>query len=195
MPATSAFPHPFIPSPGPAHTAKPAQKLGVNLFCGLKMRFFCLPKIFLFFASVFSRKNCENHGFWPPKTFPKSIQNASKIDVSKNMRFFMDFCWFLVACCKSRTSNFMRPAIVLLIFHTSQRFAIGTYFWSKKPTKNLPKTKSEPFKNRCKKRVVFQHRFFRVSGSILEPLGLPRWNQIGSQSFLRVCSTAFFLLS
>ena len=33
--------------------------------------------------------------------------------------------------------------------------------------------------NRCRKRIVFQHRFFRVSASILEGLGPPTWNQIG----------------
>ena len=137
------------------------------------MRFCSLPKIILFFASIFSRKNCENHGFWPPKTLPKSIQNASKIDVSKNMRFFMDFCWFLVACCKSRTSNFMRPRNVLLAFHTMQPIAFRTHFRPKKPTKDHSKMRSEPFQNRCQKRIVFQHRFFRVSASILEGLGPP----------------------
>ena len=158
------------------------------------MRFWSLPKIILFFASIFSRKNRENHRFWCSKTPPKPSQNPCKIDVPKNMRFFMDFCWFFVACCKSRASNFMRPAIVLLIFHTSQRFAIGTYFWSKKPTKNLPKTRSEPFKNRCQKRVVFQHRFFRVSASILEGLGLPTWSQVGFYSHKKLLKSSFFTL-
>ena len=36
----------------------------------------------------------------------------------------------------------------------------------------------EPFQNRCRKRVVFQHRFFRVSASILEGLGPPTWSQV-----------------
>ena len=142
------------------------------------MRFLSLPKIILFFASIFSRKNCENHGFWPPKTFPESIQNASKIDVSKNMRFFMDFCWFLVACCKSRTSNFMRPRNVLLAFHRNQVFAFGIRFRSKKPFKNPSKTTSEPFQNRCQKCAVFQHPFFRVSASIWEGLGPPSPSQV-----------------
>ena len=52
---------------------------------------------------------------------------------------------------------------------------VGTWsnekIW-KKPTKNPPKMRSEPFKNRCQKRVAFQHRFFRVSASILQGLGL-----------------------
>ena len=143
------------------------------------MRFLSLPKIILFFASIFSRKNRENHRFWPPKTLPKPSQNPFKIDVPKNMRFFMDFGCFLVACCKSRTSNFMRPRSVLLAFHNNQVFAFGMRFWSKKPTKNLSKTRPEPFKNRCRKRVVFQHRFFQVSASILEPLGPPTWSQVG----------------
>ena len=33
-------------------------------------------------------------------------------------------------------------------------------------------------KNRCRNRVVFEHRFFGVSASILEPLGPPRWSQV-----------------
>ena len=143
------------------------------------MRFFSLPKIISFFASIFSRKNTENHGFWLPKTFPKSFPKGCKNDVPKNMRIFMDFCWIFVACCKSRTSKFMRPRNVLLAFHNNQVFAFGMRFWSKKPTKNLSKTRPEPFKNRCRKRIVFQHRFFQVSASILEPLGPPTWNQVG----------------
>ena len=137
------------------------------------MRFFCLPKIFLFFASVFFRKNIENHGFGPAKTIPKPSQNAFKIDVPKNMRFFIDFCSNFDACCKSQHQKNVRPRSVLLAFHTIQRFACCMHFWFKKPTQNPSKTTSEPFKNRCKKRVVFHHRFFRALASILEPLGPP----------------------
>ena len=96
IPSSKAFPHPYIPAPGPARTAQPAQKLGKKSFSGLKMRFFSLPKIILFFASIFSRKKCKNHGFWPPKTLPKSIQNAFKIDVPQNLHFFSDFLLILV---------------------------------------------------------------------------------------------------
>ena len=113
------------------------------------MRFFSLPKIFSFFASIFSRKNTENHGFWPPKTLPKSFPKGFKNDVPKNMRIFMDFCWIFVACCKSRTLKFMRPRNVLLGFHKNQMFAFGKHFGSEKPIKNHSKTRPEPFKNRC----------------------------------------------
>ena len=101
------------------------------------MRFFSLPKIFSFFASIFSRKNIENYGFWPPKTLPKSFPKGFKNDVPKSMRIFIDFCWIFVACCKSRTSKFMRPASVLLVFHTIRLIAFGMQFWSKNPTENL----------------------------------------------------------
>ena len=37
-------------------------------------------------------KKCENQGFRPPKTIPKPFQNPLKIDVPKNMQFFIDFC-------------------------------------------------------------------------------------------------------
>ena len=140
------------------------------------MRFFRLPKFILFVASVFF---CAKLPKIMDFGLPKPSQNAFKVDVPKNMRFFMDFCCFFVACCKSRTSNFMRPRNVLLAFHNNRVFAFGLRFWSKKPTKNLPKTRPEPFKNRCRNRVVFQHRFFHVLVSILGPLGPPRWSQVG----------------
>ena len=79
IPSSKAFPHPYIPSPGPARTAQPSQKLREILFWSLKMRFFSLPKIILFFACVFSRKKMrksriltsQNH----PQTLPKRLQN------------------------------------------------------------------------------------------------------------------------
>ena len=92
--------------------------------------------------------------FWPPKTLPKSTQNAFKIDVQKNMHFFIDFCSNLVACCKSQHQKNVRPRSVLLAFHTIQRFACCMHFWCKKSTKHLPITTSEPYKNQCKKRIV-----------------------------------------
>ena len=60
------------------------------------MRFFSLPKIFLFFAFVFFREKIENHGFWSPKAIPKPSQNAFKIDVPQNLHFFIDFLLILV---------------------------------------------------------------------------------------------------
>jgi len=60
------------------------------------MRFFSLPKIILFLASIFFGKNWENQECWLPKTLPKSVQNAFKIDVPHNMYFFIDFWLILV---------------------------------------------------------------------------------------------------
>ena len=119
------------------------------------VRFFGLPKWSSKFASKNHRKKCENRGFWPPKTVPKSIQNASENDVPTNMGFFIDFGSNFAACCKSRTSKFVRPRSVLLTFNTNQLFAFGMHFGSEKPTKNLSKTTSEPFRNRCQKYMVF----------------------------------------
>ena len=140
------------------------------------MRFFCLPKIFLFFASVFSRKKCKNQGFWPPKTLPKSIQNAFKIDVSKNMQFFMEICSKNALLQQRRHRFRIGFSNTFCLSGTFLRIAFRMHFGSKKPTKNQSKTTSEPFKNRCQKCVVFQHRFFRVSASILDT---PTWSQVG----------------
>ena len=91
--------------------------------------------------------------------------------------FFFTFWTVLgsifVACCKSRTSKFMRPRSVLLMLHPKRIFAFRMHLGSEKPTENHSKTTSEPFKDQCQKRCFFQHRFFRVLASILEPLGRP----------------------
>ena len=162
---------------------------------GLEMWFFSLPKIIIFFACVFSRKNCENQGFWPPKTIPKPFQNAFQIDVPKNMQFYIyfssifSFCWnfdFLKISVSPRREHYFWG------FCWNHASAIFMYFSFKKPTKNPSKTTAEPFKNRCPKRVVFQHRFLRVWASILEPLGPPRWSQVGLKSQFSSWGAPFF---
>ena len=124
------------------------------------------------------RTKCENQGFWPPKPLPKPSQNPLKIEVPKNIRFFIEFCLICVICCKRQHRKFIGPANVLLAFHTFQVFGFRIHFFSKKPTKNPSETTSEPLKNRCRKRLVFQLRFFELSASILEALGPPRWSQV-----------------
>ena len=57
--------------------------------------------------------------------------------------------------------------------------AVFVHFSFQKSSQNPSKTRSEPFKNRCRKRVDFQHRFSKVSVSIWEGLEPPRWNQVG----------------
>ena len=57
--------------------------------------------------------------------------------------------------------------------------AVFVHFSFQKSSQNPSKTRPEPFKNRCRKRVDFQHRFFEVLASIWEGLGPPRWSQVG----------------
>ena len=93
------------------------------------------------------------------------------------MPFFIDFCSNFNPCCKSQHQKNVRPRSVLLAFHTIQRYARCMHFWLKKPSKNHPKMTSEPFKNRCKKRDVFYHRFFGALASIWKPFDL----QVGAK--------------
>ena len=144
------------------------------------MRFLSLPKIILFFASIFSRENYENHGFWPSKTLPKPPQNPFKSDVPKNMRFFIEFCSKNALLQQRRHRFRIGFSNTFCLSGTFLRIAFRMHFGSKKPTKNPSKTTSEPFKNRYQKCIVFQHRFFRVSASILEGLGPPSWSQVGN---------------
>ena len=156
------------------------------------MRFLSLPKIILFFASIFSRKNRENHRFWLPKTLPKPTQNPFKIDVPKNIRFFIEFC-SKNALLQQRQHRFrIGFSNTFCLSGTFLRIAFRMHFGSKKPTKNQSKTTSEPFKNRCQKCVVFQHRFFRVSASILEGLGAPTWSQVGYFGLQKTSGTLLF---
>ena len=60
--------------------------------------------------------------------------------------------------------------------------AVFVHFSFQKSSQNPSKTRSEPFKNRCRKRVDFQHRFFEVLASIWEGLGPPRWSQVGQKT-------------
>ena len=144
-----------ISPPGHAHSAGPAQNLRRTSGRHSFFRFFGLPERASKTTSKKHGKKCENRCFWPPKTIPKSFQNASENDVPTNMGFFIDFGSNFAACCKSRTSKFVRPRSVLLTFNTNQLFAFGMHFGSEKPTKNLSKTTSEPFRNRCQKYMVF----------------------------------------
>ncbi len=155
-----------------------ARSAWVQIPC-LFLLFFVTLILYRFLSKKRSQK-CENRGFWLPKPNPKPSQNRLKIDVPQNMQFSIDFCSNFDVCSKSQHQKNVRPRSVLLAFHTIQCFAFCMRFRSKKPTKNLSKTMSEPFQNRCQKRVVSQHRFFRVSASILEGLGPPTWSQVGS---------------
>ena len=110
-----------------------------------------------------------------PKILPKRLRNRCPKKHRNFHRFSIDFCRLL----QKPNHDFVRMAIVFLGFYTIDAFACGIRFGSHNRAKNPSKTRSEPFKNRCQKYVVFYHRFFRVSASILEGLGPPSWSQVG----------------
>ena len=103
----------------------------------------------------------------------ESSQNAFKIDVPKNMQFLSDFGSKKPLSQECRHRFRIGRANTKWLSDAFLQIAFGMPFGSEKPTKNPSKTRSEPFKNRCQKRVVFQHRFFEVLASIWEPLGPP----------------------
>ena len=65
-----------ISPPGSAHSAGPAQNLRRTSGGRLFFRFFALAKRTSKMSSKNHRKKCENRGFWPPKTLPKSAAPA-----------------------------------------------------------------------------------------------------------------------
>ena len=125
---------------------------------------------------------------------PQTLQNRIKINVPKNIEIFIGFRSIFAVCCKSRTLIFVRMAIVLLGFYTIHAFAFGMRFGNENHAKNPSKTRPEPFKNRCRKHVDFQHRFSEVLASIWEGLGSPRWSQVGHVGPPKLLNSSFFTL-
>ena len=120
---------------------------------------------------------------------PKRSQNRAKIHSKSTSQKTCDFSSNFarkMLCCNSADIDFV---LVFPILFACRALFFESLFECilvpKKPTKNQSKTTSEPFKNRCQKCVVFQHRFFRVSASILHPLGTPTWSQVGHFGYQR----------
>ena len=117
------------------------------------------------------RKKCENRGFGPPKPLPKPSQNPIKIEVPKNMQFFIDFGSNFDACCKSQHQKNVRPRSVLLAFHTFPQIAFGMPLAPKNLLKTLPKRGPNPSKIDAKNVLFsnidffgFRPRFGRLLG-------------------------------
>ena len=79
-----------------------------------KLRFML---IFIGLKPHFGRLLASKPRFWPPKTRPKSIQNAFKIEVPKNMQFFNAFLsifslnfifYFLKTCIFPRENHYFQ---------------------------------------------------------------------------------------
>ena len=142
-----------LPGESP-YTADPTPKSGKLWFFRIFDRIFRLPKCMSKFTSKKCRKMSENRGFWPPKTLPKPIQNGFKIDVPKNMRFFIEFCSKNALLQKCRHRFRIGFSNTKWLSDTFLYIAFLMYFRLEKPTKNLLKTRPEPFKNRCPKHAV-----------------------------------------
>ena len=146
------------------------------------MRFLSLPKIILFFASIFSRKNRKNHGFWHPKTLPKPFQNPLKIDVPKNMRILLEKCF--VATAPTSISYWFFQYFLLVGHFSSNRFSNA--FWVQK---NLPKTSPKRRPNPLKidvKNVLF----FNIDFLGFQPRF---WSLLGFQLGAKLASKRNFL--
>ena len=99
---------------------------------------------------------------------------------SKKLDFKTYFIGLIYQAREKLGSDFPKTKIIFFRVSLKSAFVMFFKFSFNKPVKNPSKTRPEPFQNRCQKCVVFQHRFFRVSASILEGLGPPRWSQVGS---------------
>ena len=127
----------------------------------------------------------DSKDFGLPKPSQNPFKMPSKSMSHKTCIFSSIFClfWLFSALCafswKCLKPNKNCGFVVLRAYQYSVFVGSKKRKISKKPAKNHPKTRSEPFKKRCQKRVVFKHRFFGVSASIWEPLMLPSWSQVG----------------
>ena len=117
-------------------TANPTPKSGKVWFFRIFGRFFRLPNRAGKMILKKHRKNCENKGFAPPKTLPKSFQKPSKINVPKNVRFFMDL-WSKNASLHKRRHQF-RIGFYSVFFACRTLFLVPL-FACMFDLKNLPK--------------------------------------------------------
>ena len=151
-----------------------------------------------------------------PKTLQKSIPNrcsraslisyaivAQTFDVFRRQNFENIIFYAIDAqtfdifkCGNLENINFPMENQCFSGFREKHVCAVFVHFSFQKSSQNPSKTRSEPFKNRCRKRVDFQHRFFEVLASIWEGLGPPRWSQVGHFGLkILWCSDFFTLLS
>ena len=144
------------------------------------MRFLSLPKIILFFASIFSRKNCENHGFWPPKNPPKihskCLQNRCPTKPAFFHRFFAYFgCFRLCALFLGSAQNLAKTVVLLHYEHISI-VCLSEHKATRKYRKNLPKTLPKwgpnPLKIDAKNVLFFNIVFFGFRARFWSLLGL-----------------------
>ena len=72
-------------------TGNRRQKSATSVLGGLSGRFLTPPERASKMTSKKHRKNCENRGFWCPKTLPKPSPKPFQIDIPKNTWFLNAF--------------------------------------------------------------------------------------------------------
>ena len=151
-----------LPGSSP-YTANPTPKSGKVWFFRIFGRFFRLPKRMSKLTSKKRRKKCENRGFRLPKSLPKPSRNAFKIDVPKNMRFFIVFClMFLVFSIFDflKISVSPRREPIFKVFAKIVFSLFACIFGPKNLPKTLPKRCPNPSKVDAKNGLFFNFDFF-----------------------------------
>ena len=161
----------FFPQEGGEHRRPGAKKRNSVVLC-LFFAILALPNCILNFASKKHRKKCENEGFWPPKTLPKWIQNAFKIDVPKNMRFCIDFSSKKLLPQERRHRFRIGFSNTFCLSDTFLQIAFGMPFGFEKPTKTFPKQGPNPSKNDAENMMFFNIVFFASWRRFWKVLGL-----------------------
>ena len=106
IPSSKAFPHPFVPSPGPAHTAALRPQFALEAskcdFLAFQKSSYFLPPFFLEKMRKSRILTSQNHS----QTLPKRLQNRC----SKKHRFFRGFLLqFLYICYLGNLENINFP--------------------------------------------------------------------------------------
>ena len=197
IPSSKAFPHPFVPSPGPARTAalRPQFALEASKFDFLafqKSSYFLLP----FFLDQIAKIN--DFGF-PKQTQNRSIIH-SKSTSQKTCDFSSNFARKLL-CCNSADIDFVS---VFLILFACRAFFFESLFECIWGPKNLPKTnpkrRPNPLKIDVKNVSFFNIVFFGFQPRCWTLLGIQLgaklaqnrknlvwvWSGCGLQSLLKI---------
>ena len=139
VPAPCAFPHPFVPSPGPAHTAALRPQFALE---ASKCDFQAFQKSSCFVLAFFHEKNAKIKDLDPPKPSPNPPKTPSKSMFQKTSifsRFFATVFVYLLSWKPWKYQFSLRKTTIFKVFAKNVFLQFSCIFGPKNLPKTLPK--------------------------------------------------------
>ena len=171
IPSSKAFPHPFVPSPGPARTAALRPQFALE---ASKCDFFAFQKSSCFLLAFFLEKNAKIKDFDLPKPSPNPPKTPSKSMFQKTSifsRFFATVFVYLLSWKPWKYQFSLGKTTIFKVFAKNVFLQFSCIFGPKNLPKTLPKRSPNDEKIDVKNVLFFnidfwgfRPRFWRVLG-------------------------------